>query len=191
MSFSGGQNPLHGAYLTTGSSAPLNKETFASGYTFETFVKIPLDWNGSDNAWMAWLSRGGAASQAGKTGPGSTPQEPIATFSLSGDREPQWNVYPLNLNAPATNWGHGLPEDQWWHLAVVNDGRHTVMYVEGSPTVDNPTLIRATGITQLGLPWLLGGYDWAGSTNQVFHGFIGDVRIVNRPLRPGEFMIAR
>jgi hypothetical protein len=51
-------------------------------------------------------------------------------------------------------------------------------------------LIRATGITQLGLPWLLGGYDWAGSTNQIFHGFIGDVRIVNRPLRAGEFMIA-
>jgi hypothetical protein len=189
--FNGGQNPLHGAYLTTATGAPLNKETFSSGYTIEAFVKIPLDWNGSDNSWMSLFSRGGSASQAGKSGPGATPQEPIATFSLSGDREPQWNVYPLNLNGPTTNWGQGLPEDTWWHLAVVNDGRHTVMYIEGSDTVDNPTLIEAAGITQIGLPWLLGGYEWAGSTSQVFHGFIGDVRIVNRPLRTGDFMIAK
>jgi hypothetical protein len=186
--FNGGQNPLHGAYLTTGSSAPLNKETFSSGYTIEAFVKLPLNWN---DAWSAWISRGGAAGQAGKNGPGTTAQEPIATFSLSGGREPQWNVYPLNLNGPTTNWGQGLPEDTWWHLAVVNDGSHTVMYIEGSKTVDNPTLIKAVGITQLGLPWLLGGYEWAGNTSAIFNGFIGDVRIVNRALRAGEFMTAK
>jgi hypothetical protein len=38
---------------------------------------------------------------------------------------------------------------------------------------------------------LLGGYDWAGSSNQVFHGFIGDVRIVSRPLKVDQFMIAK
>jgi hypothetical protein len=188
--FNGGQQPLHGAYLTTGANAPLNKETFSSGYTFEAFVKIPLDWDGSKNAWMALLSRWGEAGQAGKTGAGTDPQEPIATFSLSGGREPQWNIYPLNLTGPTTNWGQGLPEDTWWHLAVVNDGRHTVMYVEGCPTVDNPTLIKAAGITQLALPWALGGYEYGGGINQVFHGFIGDVRIVSRPLRVDEFMIA-
>jgi hypothetical protein len=188
--FNGGQNPLHGAYLTTGASASLNKETFSSGYTFEAFVKIPLDY-GSDNAWMALLSRWGEAGQAGKSGPTTDPQEPIATFSLSGGREPQWNVYPLNLDGATTNWGQGLPEDTWWHLAVVNDGEHTVMYVEGCPTVDNPTLIKAVGITQLALPWALGGYEYGGSINQIFHGFIGDVRIANRPLRVDEFMIAR
>jgi hypothetical protein len=187
--FNGGQNPLHGAYLTTGSSAPLNQETFSSGYTFEAFVKIPLDY-GSDNAWMALLSRYGEAGQAGKGGPTTDPQEPIATFSLSGGREPQWNVYPLNLTGATTNWGQGLPEDTWWHLAVVNDGRHSVMYIEGCPTVDNPSLIKAVGITQLGLPWLLGGYEYGGSINQIFHGWIGDVRIVNRPLRVDQFMIA-
>jgi hypothetical protein len=187
--FNGGQNPLHGAYLTTGSGAPLNKEPFSSGYTFEAFVKIPLDY-GSDNAWMALLSRYGEAGQAGKNGPGTDPQEPIATFSLSGGREPQWNVYPVNLTGPTTNWGQGLPEDTWWHLAVVNDGHHSVMYIEGCPTVDNPTLIKAVGITQLALPWLLGGYEYGGSINQIFHGWIGDVRIVNRPLPIDQFMIA-
>jgi Concanavalin A-like lectin/glucanases superfamily/Calcineurin-like phosphoesterase len=188
--FDGGQNPLHGAYLTTAAHAPLNTETFAAGFTIEAFVKIPLDWDSSDNSWMAVLSRWGESGQAGKSGANTDPNEPIATFSLSGDREPQWNAYPLNLTYPTTNWGQGLPEDTWWHLAVVNDGKHTIMYIEGCPTVDNPTLIQSTGITQLALPWALGGYEYGGVVNQIFHGWIGDVRIVNRPLSVGEFMIA-
>ena len=188
--FDGGQNPLHGAYLTTGAKAPLNTETFAGGFTVEAFVKIPLDWNSNDNSWMAVLSRWGESGQAGKHGANTDPNEPIATFSFSDGREPQWNVYPLNLTYPTTNWGQGLPEDTWWHVAVVNDGKHTVMYVEGCPTVDNPTLIQSTGITQLAMAWALGGYEYGGSINQIFHGWVGDVRVVDRPLKPSRFMIA-
>jgi hypothetical protein len=188
--FAGGQNPLQGAYLTTAANAPLNTETFAKGFTIEAFVKIPLDWNSDDNSWMAVLSRWGESGQAGKSGGNTDPNEPIATFSFSNDREPQWNAYPLNLTYPTTNWGQGLPEDTWWHLAVVNDGKHTVMYIEGCPTVDNPTLLESNGITQLDLPWALGGYEYGGVINQIFHGWVGDVRLVNRALSPNEFMIA-
>jgi hypothetical protein len=187
--YGGGQNPLRGAYLETASGAPLNTETFARGYTFEAFLKVPTDWNSNDNSWMALLSRWGEAGQAGKSQGNNDPNEPIATLSLSSGREPQWCVYPLNLTGQSTNWGQGLPEDTWWHLAVVNDGTRTVMYVEGCPTVDNPST-RAVGLTQLNLPWALGGYEYGGSINQIFHGWIGDVRIVSRPLRADEFMIA-
>jgi hypothetical protein len=155
------------------------------------FVNIPLDWNSNDNSWMAVLSRWGESGQAGKSGGDTDPNEPICTFSFSNDREPQWNAYPLNLTYPTTNWGQGLPEDSWWHLAVVNDGAHTVMYIDGCPTVDNPTLLASNGITQLSLPWALGGYEYAGVINQIFHGWVGDVRIVDRPLPVGEFMNAR
>jgi hypothetical protein len=189
--FNGNGNPLQGAYLTTGAKAPLNSETFPSGFTIEAFIKLPLDWDSGDHAWSSAFSRQGTAGQAGKNGPGSTAQEPIATLSISSLREFQWNSYPPNLNGPTTNWSQGLYEDVWWHVALVNDGKHTVMYVEASPTVDNPTLIQSNGITALGLPWSLGGYDWNGATSQVFHGFIGDVRIVNRPLSVSEFMIAK
>ena len=186
--FDGAQNPLVGAYLTTAANAPLNTETFASGFTFEVFVNIPLDWNSDNNSWMAVLSRWGESGQAGKSGSNTDPNEPICTLSFSGDREPQWNAYPLNLTYPTTNWGQGLPENTWWHLAVVNDGKHTVLYIEGCPTVDNPTLLTSNGITQLGLPWALGGYEYGGVINQIFHGWVGDVRIVDRPLSVGEFM---
>ena len=132
-------------------------------------MKIPLDWDSqTTRGWRC--SAAGARAVRRARGPNTDPNEPIATFSFSGDREPQWNAYPLNLTYPTTNWGQGLPEDTWWHVAVVNDGKHTVMYIEGCPTVDNPTLLPSTGITQLALPWALGGYEYGGAINQIFHG---------------------
>jgi F5/8 type C domain/Concanavalin A-like lectin/glucanases superfamily/Calcineurin-like phosphoesterase len=191
LRFAGGKNPLQGAYLTTGANAPLNAEEFTRGYTIEAFLKIPLDWDSTNNAWMAALSRRGAAGKAGKSGKNTDPNEPVATLSISNNgREPQFNFYPLSQTYPTTNWGQGLPEDTWWHVAVVNDGKRTLMYVEGSVVVDNPSTL-SNGITSLGLPWLLGGHEYSGSIDQVFHGWIGDVRVVNRPLPISEFMTGK
>ncbi|GHF69204.1 hypothetical protein FHX82_003464 [Amycolatopsis bartoniae] len=191
LRFAGGKNPLHGAYLSTGPKAPLNTETFARGYTVEAFVKIPLDWDATNNGWMSLLSRWGEAGKAGKSGRNTDPQEPVVQFSISNNgREPQFNCYPLNQTYPTTNWGHGLVEDTWWHLAVVNDGRHTVLYVESCPVVDNPSTL-SVGMASLGLPWMLGGHSYGGAVDQVFHGWIGDVRIVNRPLRTDEFLTGK
>jgi hypothetical protein len=36
-----------------------------------------------------------------------------------------------------------------------------------------------------------GGHEYAGAIDQIFHGWIGDVRIVNRPLSRGKFMTGR
>lgn len=187
--FGGQGNPLRGAYLQTVDGAPLNADTFARGYTFEAFFKLRADWDSSQSAWTAILSRWGMSGEAGKSGGATDPQEPIATLSLSGDRELQWCVYPLNRTDSSTNWGHELPLGAWWHVAVVNDGRLTTMYVDGCEVVRNPAT-PAVGLTTLGHSWLLGGYEYAGTINQVFNGWIGDVRIVNRALRPDQFMIA-
>jgi len=43
----------------------------------------------------------------------------LASPSYPGDS----HVYPLNLDGALTNWGHELPLDHWWHVAVVNDGQ--------------------------------------------------------------------
>jgi len=188
--FFGGQgDPLRGAYLQTVAGAPLNADTFARGYTLEAFFKLRADWDSSQSAWTAILSRWGMSGEAGKSGGATDPQEPIATLSLSGDRELQWCVYPLNRTDSSTNWGHELPLGAWWHVAVVNDGRLTKMYVDGCEVVRNPST-PAVGLTTLDHSWLLGGYEYAGTINQVFNGWIGDVRIVNRALRPDQFMIA-
>ncbi|MFG2960655.1 LamG-like jellyroll fold domain-containing protein [Streptomyces sp. NPDC048291] len=191
LRFGGGRNPLHGSYLTTGAQAPLNGETFRSGYTIETFVMLPLDWDAGNNGWASVLSRRGSAGDAGKHGKNTDPGEPVLQLSISNNgREPQFNHYPLNATWPTTNWGHGLVELKWWHLAVVNDGRRTRLYVEGAPVVDNPNRLSA-GLTSLGLPWLVGGHEYAGAVDIVFHGSVGDTRIVNRPLAADEFLTAR
>ncbi len=83
-----------------------------------------------------------------------------------------------------------MVELRWWHLAVVNDGRLTRLYVDGAPVLDNPTRT-SVGLTSLGLLWLLGAHEYTGAIDVVFHGSVGDTRIVNRPLKASEFLTAR
>ncbi|MFE2948361.1 LamG-like jellyroll fold domain-containing protein, partial [Embleya sp. NPDC059267] len=168
----GGKSPLRGGHLQTANNAPLNTATFRSGYTIEAFFKLPADWDGGRDAWSALLSRWGMSGEARKQG---DPQEPVVTLSLSGGRELQWCVYPLNSDGSATNWSHELRSDTWWHVAVVNDSRQTTMYVDGCPVVRNPTA-RSIGLTTLNLPWMLGGYAYDGKLDQTLNAWVGDVR---------------
>ncbi|MFE7773458.1 LamG-like jellyroll fold domain-containing protein [Streptomyces sp. NPDC057445] len=184
--FDGSRPPLRGAFLGTVKDAPLNTAAFRSGYTIEAFFKLPADWNSSHNAWSAILSRRGSLGAAGKNG---DPDEPVATLSLSDGHALQWAAAPLDQEGPVTNWGHELALDTWWHVAVVNDGRRTTMYVDGCPVARNPATA-ANGLTTLGLPWLLGGYEYGGGLDQLFRGWIGDVRITGRALPVKAFMNA-
>ncbi|MEU6143598.1 LamG-like jellyroll fold domain-containing protein [Streptomyces sp. NPDC047081] len=185
LEFTGYKSPLKGAYLQTVDKAPLNSAVFKDGYTIEVFYRMPADWDPDHNAWAGLVSRRGTGGAAGKTG--DDPDEPLATLSLSNDREPQWAMRPLNQEGIATNWGQETPLETWWHLAVVNDGRHTTMYVQGCPVVRNPKA-SAVGITSVGEPWLLGGYTYADQIDQILHGRLGDVRIVSRALPVTSFM---
>ncbi|KJK39219.1 Tat pathway signal sequence domain protein [Streptomyces variegatus] len=185
LEFQGFTSPLKGAYLRTVDGAPLNKATFEDGYTIEAFYRLPADWDPAHHAWSGLVSRTGTGGAAGKTA--DDPDEPLATLSLSNDREPQWAMRPLDQQGIATNWGQETPLETWWHLAVVNDGRHTTLYVEGCPVVRNPKA-SSVGITSVGLPWLLGGYEYGGKIDQILHGRLGDVRIVARALPVTSFM---
>ncbi|WP_221850157.1 LamG-like jellyroll fold domain-containing protein [Curtobacterium herbarum] len=179
-----------GQHLQTVDAAPLNAEHFAHGYTVEAFFSLPTTFDPSANGFSALLSQYSSAGQVGKARSGDgDPDEPAVTLSLSGDRELQWCVYPASQDGSLTNWGHELPLGQWWHVAVVNDRTHTVLYVDGCPVVRNPST-RNRGLSTIGKPWLLGGYRYGGVLDQVFVGSIGDVRIVGRALEPREFMIA-
>lgn len=92
LDFHGGKPPLKGAYLRTVDGAPLNSATFKAGYTIEAFYRLPADWDPGRDAWAGLLGRTGTGGAAGKTD--DDPDEPIATLSLSNDREPQWAMRP-------------------------------------------------------------------------------------------------
>lgn len=183
--FAGGKNPARGGYLRTADNAPLNRLTFRTGYTIEAFVKLADD--GADHAWEGLLCRMGTGAAAGKTG--SDPAEPVVKLGFSGGRQVQWAVYPLDRDETFTNWGHEQLAGRWFHLAVVNDGRTSTLYVDSSELLRNPAT-RSNGLSTTGEFWMLGAGHYDRRIDQGFAGWIGDVRIVDRPLRPGQFLTA-
>jgi hypothetical protein len=185
LRFDGGQDPDRGAILTTGPRAPLNSEKFLHGYTIETFIRLPDPFEGN-HAWMGILSWQGRNGDAGKT-TGWSPLEPTCSLNLSPERFLQFVVYPERQDADPTSWSHALPVGRWTHVAVVNDGRRTVVYVDGSKIARNPAQ-RSTGIATLGKPFVLGATQFDEKFGQGFYGWMGDTRIVARPLSPRQFM---
>ncbi|WP_285750610.1 LamG-like jellyroll fold domain-containing protein [Lentzea sp. NBRC 105346] len=185
-------SPSHGSryfakagYLSTVDSAPINGMTFERGYTIEAFIKLP---QGFDHPWCGLFTKLAPGSAAGKTG--DDPSEPLCTLNVATGGSLQWAVFPRNQNGLSTNWGHELAEDTWWHVAVVNDGRHTKLYVEGAELLRNPST-PATGIATAGDPWLIGAYAYNRVIEKSFYGWLGDVRVVDHPLSVEKFLTSR
>jgi hypothetical protein len=183
--FPGGKNPARGGYLKTADNAPLNQLTFGGGYTIEAFVKLADD--GQDHSWEGLLARLGTGRDAGKTG--SDPDEPVVKLGFSGGLELQWAVYPENRNDTFTNWGHEMVAGRWFHLAIVNDGRRSIVYVDSSELLRNPAT-PSNGLATVGKPWLVGAGHYANTVDQAFAGNIGELRIVTRALKPSQFLNA-
>ncbi|WP_412538449.1 LamG-like jellyroll fold domain-containing protein [Longispora sp. K20-0274] len=182
----GGKRPARGSYLRTAEDAPINTKTFTKGYTVEAFLKLPADAR-DNHAWMGVVSRLGRGGDAGRKG--DDPAEPVAALALSDGLALQWAVWPLNRDGIATNWGHEMRTERWFHVAVVNNGRTTMMYVDGAKLLRNPST-PSIGLATAGRPWLIGASTYDNVVEQGFYGWIGDVRIVDRALPVGEFMNA-
>jgi concanavalin A-like lectin/glucanase superfamily protein/calcineurin-like phosphoesterase family protein len=185
LRFDGGKAPDRGAVLRAGSRAPINRMKFSGGYTIEAFVKFPDPFVG-DHSWMGVLSWEGRSGDAGKTN-GYSRDETTCSVNLSGERFLQYAVYPDEQDAQPTSWSHALPIGRWMHLAIVNDGRHTVVHIDGSKIARNPGQL-STGIATLGKPFVLGATQFAEAYGQGYYGWLGDVRIVARALKPAEFL---
>jgi hypothetical protein len=106
---------------------------------------------------------------------------------VSPERFLQYVLYPHVEDASPTHWSHALPVGRWFHVAVVNDGQQTVVWVEGSPITRNPRQ-PAHGIATLGRPFTIGATGWDLGFGQGFYGLLGDVRISKRALAPSEFL---
>ncbi|WP_326551911.1 LamG-like jellyroll fold domain-containing protein [Micromonospora sp. NBC_01813] len=185
LRFDGGKGPDRGAILRAGPNAPINAMTFRSGYTIEAFVKLPDPYQG-DHAWMGIMSWEGRSGDAGKT-TGWSPLECTCSLNISSERFLQYVVYADQQDADPTSWSHALPTGRWLHLAVVNDSQRTIVYVDGSKIARNPTQ-PSTGIATLGLPFVIGATSFDLRYGQGFYGWIGDVRITAKALRPTQFL---
>jgi 3',5'-cyclic AMP phosphodiesterase CpdA len=185
LRFDGGQAPNRGAVLHTGPTAPINSMKFETGYTIEVFIKFPDPFVGN-HAWMGIFSWEGRARDAGKTA-GYSVDDPTCSLNVSSEGYLQYNVYPVDRDAVPTSWSHALPNGRWMHVAVVNDSRHTTVYVDGSKIARNPAQ-SSHGIATVGKPFAIGGTQSDAQFGQGFYGWIGDVRIVSRALRTDQFL---
>ena len=185
LRFDGGQDPNRGAILRTGDGAALNSMKFLDGYTIEVFVKLPEPFVGN-HAWMGIFSWEGRSGDAGKHS-GWSPLEPTCSLNLSPERFLQYVLYTEVGDHNPTSWSHALPVGDWHHVAIVNDGRQSVVWVDGSKIARNPAQ-PAQGIATLGRPFVLGATSFDLEYSQGFYGWLGDVRITGRPLSPAQFL---
>ncbi|GIF12494.1 LamG-like jellyroll fold domain-containing protein [Actinoplanes teichomyceticus] len=174
-----------GALLQTAADAPLNSMTFLDGYTFEVFLKLPEPFVGN-HAWMGVFSWEGRSGDAGKHS-GWSPLEPTCSLNVSPERFLQYVLYSHDGDHNPTSWSHALPVGVWHHVAIVNDGRRSIVWVNGSRIARNPTR-PAHGVATVGRPFTLGGTSFDLRYDQGFYGWIGDTRITSRPLRPEQFL---
>ncbi len=182
------------AFLTA-ANASVNGRSFWSGYTIEAFVKIPADWDAGKHRWGNLLGRVGNRGQVPGGYRGGDPEASSVLFAISSLREVQWEVVPASSAQYAqTNWSGELIRDTWYHVAVVNDPATatTTMYVEGAPVLRNVAKA-ATGTRSQSTPqpWILGAGWWDGVLDDGFYGWIGELRLVSKPIPATQWLTAR
>ncbi|MFN3630936.1 MAG: LamG-like jellyroll fold domain-containing protein, partial [Casimicrobiaceae bacterium] len=116
-------------------------------------------------------------------------------FAISSLREVQWEVVPAsNSRYAQTNWSGELIRNTWYHIAIVNDPATatTTLYVEGAPVLRNVSNA-ATGMRSQNspLPWIIGAGWWDGVLDDGFYGWIGEMRLVGKPIPPEQWLTAR
>lgn len=173
-----------GQYLTTNDEAPVNSETFDTGFTIEVEFKLGEQFT----SWMGILTRRGNNLLE--------KEESLSTLSISNSREVQWASTPNSAAAVQTNWSDPLLQVKAWaqsddytYVAIVNDGTTTRLYVNGVESIRNPgDDVVITGIAaEAGMGWNVGAYEWDREPSSLFSGAIKRIRITGRALDPAEF----
>lgn len=188
------------AYFATAKDAPVNRERFEQGYTFETFIKIDKDY-GSSNYWGAFVCRGGRRGDLPNfTVAGADTddlEEPPLSGAISSLKEVQWAFTDTaKVGNGYSVWSGDVDLDKWYHLVVVDDPREgsVVMYIDGVPMLRNQygTAGRAHGINGFDdRPWIIGGSIYDNIMSTGFFGTIGETRLVDHPTTPAQWLTAR
>ena len=188
------------AYFATAKDAPVNKERFEQGYTFETFIKIDKDY-GSGNYWGAFVCRPGRRGDLPNfTVAGADTddlEEPPLSGAISSLKEVQWAFTDTaKVGNGYSVWSGDVDLDKWYHLVVVDDPKEgsVVMYIDGVPMLRNQygTAGRAHGINGFDdRPWIIGGSIYDNIMDTGFFGTIGETRLVDHPTTPAQWLTAR
>ncbi|MFE4430024.1 LamG-like jellyroll fold domain-containing protein [Peribacillus butanolivorans] len=185
LQFANYKNAPSGRYFKTIKEAPINKEQFDKGFTIEAVIKLPNNFEDRLHSWMGILTRQGQAADLNKV---EGEKEILTTLSISSDKEIQWTSHPSNLNYNVGNWSRSLNADEWYHLAVVNDGKTTTLTVNGIS--DYGKSEKVVGIATIeGKGWNIGASEWGNELDALFAGNIQEIRIANEALTEKEWLV--
>ncbi|MFD6443445.1 LamG-like jellyroll fold domain-containing protein, partial [Peribacillus sp. NPDC060186] len=164
LQFANYKNAPSGRYFKTKKDAPINNELFDKGFTIEAVFKLPYNFDDRLHSRMGILTRQGQAADLNKM---EGEIEILTTLSISSLKEVQWTSHPSNLNYNVTNWSRYLNEEEWYHLAVVNDGKKTTLTVNGiSDYGKSEEVIGITANNNKG--WNIGASEWANEIDTLF-----------------------
>ena len=174
-----------GRYFRTTEDAPINSEEFDNGFTVEAIFKLPSNFNSRLHSWMGMLTRQGQAADLNKT---EGEKEILTTLSVSSDQEIQWTSHPSNQNYNVTNWSRSLNTDEWYHLAVVNDGETTTLTVNGVSDYGKSEEIVGIATVE-GKGWNIGASEWGNELDALFAGNLQEIRIADEALTEKEWLV--
>ena len=177
------------SYFETAAGAPINSENFPNGYTLEAFVKLDENFNGDENGWSNALIRDASTTDAGNEA-GIEDGDPAQMLGVSNLTELRWWALGSNYEGHS-NWSHQVPTGKWMHVAVVNDpaDQSVTMYVDGAPILRDG--FGPVGMAGDGFKWLLGTSAWEGNEEDGWFGNIGEIRMVDHPIGPDQWLTAR
>ncbi|WP_234402359.1 LamG-like jellyroll fold domain-containing protein [Oceanobacillus damuensis] len=176
-----------GRYFRTTDDAPINSEKFKDGFTIEVIMKMPQDFAPEKHSWMGILTRQGQAADLNKT---EGEKEILSTLSVSNLKELQWTSHPTNLNYNQTNWSFSLDsKEDWYHVAIVNDGNHTKLYVNGVTDFRNTEEVMngIDAIQEKG--WNIGASEWENEIDALFAGKIQEIRMSDQALNQEDWLV--
>ncbi|USK34241.1 metallophosphoesterase [Bacillus sp. F19] len=185
LQFANYKNAPVGRYFKTIKDAPINTEQFKNGFTIEAIFKLPSNFNYRLHSWMGMLTRQGQAADLGKI---EGEKEILTTLSISNAQEVQWTSHSTNLNYNVTNWSRSLNSDEWYHLAVVNDGQTTTLTVNSVSDYGKSEVVKGIASVE-GKGWNIGASEWANELDSLFAGNIQEIRIANEALNEKEWLI--
>ncbi|MBS4190416.1 metallophosphoesterase [Bacillus sp. FJAT-49705] len=134
---------------------------------------------------MGMLTRQGQAADLGKI---EGEKEILTTLSISNAQEVQWTSHSTNLDYNVTNWSRSLNSDEWYHLAVVNDGQTTTLTVNSVSDYGKSEVVKGIASVE-GKGWNIGASEWANELDSLFAGNIQEIRIANEALNEKEWLI--